>query len=87
MDLGAWADAVSPSMQQDVLDRVALAEKLGKSRFASVIFAAAEELVECDEFWDMASALMAGSLAFGAQPEVSMGGPGNFKITLKIEAP
>ena len=87
MELGTWAQAIAPSMQQDVLDRAELAGKLGRSRFASVIFQAAEELVESDEFWNMATALIAGSLAFDAPTEVSMSGPDGFKITVKIEAP
>lgn len=87
MELGTWDQAISPSMHQDVLDRADLAKKLGRERFAAVVFAAAEELVECEEFWDMATSLIAGNLAFEAPTEVSMSGPGHFKITVKIEAP
>jgi hypothetical protein len=87
MELGNWAQAIAPSMQQDVQDRAELAEKLGRGRFAAVVFQAAEELVESDQFWNMATALIAGDIAFGAPTEASMSGPEGFKITIKIESP
>jgi len=87
MELGTWALAIDPDQQQPLLDNAAMAKRLGRERYASVVCTAAEELVDSDEFWYMATALIAGNLAFEAPAEVSLSGLGNFKISIKIEAP